>query len=51
VQEAGGRVLDFAGLPLRYNARDTLVNPSFIACADRSRDWAALLGAASPPER
>jgi len=44
VQEAGGCVLDFAGRPLRYNARDTLVNPSFIACADRSRDWSALLG-------
>jgi 3'(2'), 5'-bisphosphate nucleotidase len=43
VLEAGGCVVDLAGVPLRYNARDTLINPSFMAYADRSRDWAALL--------
>jgi 3'(2'), 5'-bisphosphate nucleotidase len=43
VLEAGGCVVDLAGAPLRYNARDDLVNPSFMAYADRSRDWAALL--------
>jgi 3'(2'), 5'-bisphosphate nucleotidase len=50
VQEAGGEVVDFAGRPLRYNARDTLINPSFIAYSDPSRNWAALLadGAAAP---
>jgi 3'(2'), 5'-bisphosphate nucleotidase len=41
--EAGGCVLDLAGAPLRYNARDGLINPSFLAFADRSRDWVALL--------
>jgi 3'(2'), 5'-bisphosphate nucleotidase len=55
VQEAGGCVVDLAGQPLRYNARDSVVNPSFIAYADRSRDWTALLAtgaaAARPPPR
>jgi 3'(2'), 5'-bisphosphate nucleotidase len=43
VLEAGGWVVDLAGVPLRYNARDTMINPSFMAYADRSRDWPALL--------
>jgi 3'(2'), 5'-bisphosphate nucleotidase len=42
--EAGGCVVDLTGAPLRYNARDTLINPSFLAYADRSRDWVAQLG-------
>ena len=47
VLEAGGSVVDLSGQPLRYNARDSVINPSFIAYADRSRDWiAALAGAA-----
>jgi len=41
--EAGGVVVDLHGAPLRYNARAELVNPSFMAYADRSRDWVALL--------
>ncbi len=45
VNEAGGTVVDFAGQPLRYNMRDTLINPSFIAFGDASRDWVTLLGA------
>jgi 3'(2'), 5'-bisphosphate nucleotidase len=43
VLEAGGCVVDFEGRPLRYNAHDRITNPSFIAYADRSRDWARLL--------
>jgi len=43
VLEAGGCVVDFSGTPLRYNAGETLTNPSFMAFADRSRDWVALL--------
>jgi 3'(2'), 5'-bisphosphate nucleotidase len=51
VSEAGGTVVDFSGQPLRYNLRDTLINPSFIAFGDRSRDWVALLGdGAQAPE-
>lgn len=49
VVEAGGCVVDFNGQPLRYNARDQVTNPSFIAYADRSRDWAALLTAPPAP--
>ncbi|HTT06572.1 MAG TPA: 3'(2'),5'-bisphosphate nucleotidase CysQ [Steroidobacteraceae bacterium] len=45
VLEAGGAVVDFTGRPLRYNERDTLINPSFIAYADASQDWAARLAA------
>jgi 3'(2'), 5'-bisphosphate nucleotidase len=40
--EAGARVLDLSGTPLTYNARDTLINPSFAAWADDTRDWLAL---------
>ncbi|MGH8541322.1 MAG: 3'(2'),5'-bisphosphate nucleotidase CysQ [Stenotrophobium sp.] len=43
VSEAGGTVVDFSGQPLRYNVRDTLINPSFIAFGDTSRDWVGLL--------
>lgn len=35
LEEAGGAVLNWAGKPLRYNTQTTLVNPSFIALADR----------------
>ena len=43
VLEAGGAVVDFTGRPLRYNERDTLINPSFIAYADASQDWVSRL--------
>jgi len=46
VLEAGGCVVDLSGAPLRYNARESLINPSFLAYADRSRDWPALLSQA-----
>jgi len=48
VLEAGGAVVDFTGQALRYNERDTLINPSFIAYADASRDWVARLAGPSP---
>jgi 3'(2'), 5'-bisphosphate nucleotidase len=31
VEEAGGRVLDLQGEPLRYNRRDSVLNPDFVA--------------------
>jgi 3'(2'), 5'-bisphosphate nucleotidase len=43
VLEAGGCVVDLSGQPLRYNVRDDVTNPSFIAYTDRTRDWVALL--------
>ncbi len=45
--EAGGCVVDWQGTPLRYNARADVVNPSFMAYADGSRDWLALAAPAS----
>lgn len=49
VLEAGGCVVDFDGRPLRYNEHDHVTNPSFIAYADRTCDWAARLTASSVP--
>jgi 3'(2'), 5'-bisphosphate nucleotidase len=42
VEAAGARVVGLDGAPLRYNARDTLLNPSFLCWADDNRDWLAL---------
>jgi 3'(2'), 5'-bisphosphate nucleotidase len=43
VLEAGGCVVDLAGQTLRYNQRDNVINPSFLAYGDRSRDWVGML--------
>lgn len=43
---AGGQVTDTTGAPLRYNAKDSLLNPHFLAFGDASHDWLAYL----PPE-
>jgi len=40
---AGGSVVELDGQPLRYNAREELLNPFFVAYGDRRRDWLALL--------
>lgn len=40
---AGGTVVELDGRPLRYNTRDGLLNPFFVAYGDRQRDWLALL--------
>jgi 3'(2'), 5'-bisphosphate nucleotidase len=47
LEEAGGAVLDLQGQPFRYNTRDSLLNPEFIACGDTSFDWAGQLSARS----
>ncbi|HYL03106.1 MAG TPA: 3'(2'),5'-bisphosphate nucleotidase CysQ [Steroidobacteraceae bacterium] len=44
VTGAGGTVVQLDGQPLRYNAREGLSNPHFIAYGDARRDWCALLG-------
>jgi 3'(2'), 5'-bisphosphate nucleotidase len=43
LEEAGGAVIDLQGNPLRYNRKESLLNPEFIACGDREVDWAGLL--------
>jgi len=40
---AGGSVTDLCGQPLRYNAKDDILNPHFLVFADASRDWAGYL--------
>ncbi|HEY8537413.1 MAG TPA: 3'(2'),5'-bisphosphate nucleotidase CysQ [Steroidobacteraceae bacterium] len=43
VEGAGGLVLDAEGAPLRYNTKESLINPHFVAFGDRSRDWVRIL--------
>jgi 3'(2'), 5'-bisphosphate nucleotidase len=43
LEQAGGAVLDFDGRPLRYNARESLINPDFFAVGEREADWSALI--------
>ena len=39
VQEAGGKVTDLQGQPLRYNTKASLLNPYFLVFGDKSRAW------------
>jgi len=39
VEAAGGLVTDTQLRPLRYNTKDSLLNPHFIVFGDRSQDW------------
>ena len=40
VEAAGGYVLEYPSLkPLRYNQRDTLLNPNFLVCSDIPSTW------------
>jgi len=39
LESAGGCIMDLAGRPLRYNTKDDLTNPHFLAFGDRGRDW------------
>ena len=43
VEQAGGFVTDTAMQPLRYNTKDSLLNPFFLVFGDDSRDWSAYL--------
>ncbi len=42
LEQAGGAVLDLNGNPLTYNARDSLINPEFVAVGDAAADWTTL---------
>ena len=44
VAEAGGTVTDMNFEPLRYNTRESLINPGFLVIADQSFDWRPYLG-------
>ncbi len=39
VEEAGGVVVDLAGRPLRYNTKESLLNPDFLVAGDPHMDW------------
>jgi 3'(2'), 5'-bisphosphate nucleotidase len=39
VEEAGGRVIDFQGQDLRYNTRDSLINPPFLVLGEREYEF------------
>jgi 3'(2'), 5'-bisphosphate nucleotidase len=41
LESAGGRMIDSTGQPLRYNSKDDLLNPHFLAFGDQRRDWLA----------
>lgn len=43
LEQAGGAVYGFDGLPLRYNTKESLLNPEFFAVGDREADWSALI--------
>lgn len=41
LESAGGCMMDTAGNALRYNTREHLANPHFVAFSDLERDWLA----------
>lgn len=43
VEQAGGFVTDTAMQPLRYNTKDSLLNPYFLVFGDNARDWSGYL--------
>ncbi len=45
---AGGEVCDTRFQPLRYNQKDGLLNPNFVAMGDRRQDWRKILAGVLP---
>jgi len=43
VEQAGGHVTDTQLRPLRYNTKDSLLNPFFLVFGDDGRDWSQYL--------
>jgi len=39
VEQAGGAVFDLQMQPLRYNTKDSILNPAFVVVGDTSHDW------------
>ena len=44
VEEAGGKLTGINLLPLRYNTKESLLNPDFIVIGDTNYNWSSLLG-------
>lgn len=51
VEEAGGKMIDTEGGPLRYNTRKGLRNPGFLAVGDTGIDWTRGLKTAPGSDR
>ena len=49
VNAAGGAVIEIDGTPLRYNTRESLLNPHFLVFGDRTRNWRKEMGLAEEP--
>jgi 3'(2'), 5'-bisphosphate nucleotidase len=45
VEQAGGQATDTHMVPLRYNTKDSLLNPHFLVFGDAGHDWSAPLKA------
>ncbi len=45
VEEAGGHITDTQLVDLRYNTRESLLNPNFVVFGDETLDWADFLSA------
>jgi 3'(2'), 5'-bisphosphate nucleotidase len=43
VEEAGGHITDTQMRPLRYNTKDSLLNPHFLVFGETDRDWSEYL--------
>ena len=43
VEQAGGSVVTLDGKPMKYNAKDDILNPFFFVIGAADRDWLALL--------
>lgn len=39
LEQAGGHLLEWNGQALRYNRKDSLLNPEFLACGTTLHDW------------
>lgn len=48
LEAAGGAVWSFDGKPLRYNTKESLLNPEFVAVADAAYDWWNVLPTPAP---
>ena len=43
VEQAGGSVVTLDGKPMKYNAKEDILNPFFFVIGAADRDWLALL--------
>ncbi|MFP6807769.1 MAG: 3'(2'),5'-bisphosphate nucleotidase CysQ [Pseudomonadales bacterium] len=48
VEAAGGKVVDIDLVPLRYNTKDSLLNPFFYVIGDKSFEWDEILNQVTP---